>query len=62
MLLHYWQCQERVHYPHARENVEFFRKKIRDSVIEQESAQAEAALPDTAAFEAANPPFGGGIG
>ena len=24
-LLRYWQCQERAHYPHARENVEYFR-------------------------------------
>jgi len=24
-LLHYWQCQERAHYPYARENVEYFR-------------------------------------
>ncbi len=24
-LLHYWQCQERAHYPNARENVEYFR-------------------------------------
>ena len=25
-LLHYWQCQERAHYPYARENVEYFRE------------------------------------
>lgn len=25
-LLHYWQCQERAHYPYARENVEYFRQ------------------------------------
>ncbi|MCQ2385329.1 MAG: hypothetical protein MJ078_01440 [Clostridia bacterium] len=24
-LLHYWQCQERAHYPFARENVEYFK-------------------------------------
>ena len=24
-LLHYWQCQERAHYPNAKENVEYFR-------------------------------------
>ena len=24
-LLRYWQCQERAHYPHARENVEYFK-------------------------------------
>ena len=23
-LLRYWQCQERAHYPYARENVEYF--------------------------------------
>ena len=27
-LLRYWQCQERAHYPHARENVEYFRKEV----------------------------------
>lgn len=27
-LLHYWQCQERAHYPFARENVEYFRARI----------------------------------
>ena len=25
-LLRYWQCQERAHYPYARENVEYFRE------------------------------------
>ena len=25
-LLRYWQCQERAHYPHARENVEYFEE------------------------------------
>ncbi len=25
-LLRYWQCQERAHYPHARENVEYFMR------------------------------------
>ena len=25
-LLRYWQCQERAHYPHARENVEYFSR------------------------------------
>jgi len=25
-LLRYWQCQERAHYPYARENVEYFTK------------------------------------
>ena len=27
-LLRYWQCQERAHYPHARENVEYFKDEI----------------------------------
>lgn len=27
-LLHYWQCQERVHYPYARENAEYFRDLV----------------------------------
>ena len=27
-LLRYWQCQERAHYPHARENVEYFMLAI----------------------------------
>ena len=28
-LLRYWQCQERAHYPHARENVEYFTELLR---------------------------------
>ena len=27
-LLRYWQCQERAHYPYARENVEYFRAAV----------------------------------
>ena len=27
-LLRYWQCQERAHYPHARENVEYFEEML----------------------------------
>lgn len=27
-LLRYWQCQERAHYPHARENVEYFTQAV----------------------------------
>ena len=27
-LLRYWQCQERAHYPHARENVEYFKSEV----------------------------------
>ena len=30
-LLRYWQCQERAHYPHARENVEYFQAEIERS-------------------------------
>ena len=30
-LLRYWQCQERAHYPHARENVEYFKLAIEES-------------------------------
>lgn len=29
-LLRYWQCQERAHYPHARENVEYFSELIKE--------------------------------
>ncbi|MBQ1244151.1 MAG: hypothetical protein IIX94_00215 [Clostridia bacterium] len=29
-LLRYWQNQERAHYPHARENVEYFRSLIKE--------------------------------
>ena len=29
-LLRYWQCQERAHYPHARENVEYFTMAVED--------------------------------
>ena len=27
-LLRYWQCQERAHYPNARENVEYFSERV----------------------------------
>ena len=30
-LLHYWLCQERARYPYAKENVEYFRARIRES-------------------------------
>ena len=29
-LLRYWQCQERAHYPHARENVEYFTLALKE--------------------------------
>lgn len=31
-LLRYWQAQEREHYPHARENVEYFRELVESEV------------------------------
>ena len=30
-LLRYWQCQERAHYPHARENVEYFSEIAKEA-------------------------------
>ena len=36
-LLHYWLCQERARYPHAKENVEYFRTRI-----EEEQRKGEA--------------------
>ncbi len=32
-LLRYWQCQERAHYPHARENVEYFTMALENEEI-----------------------------
>ena len=32
-LLRYWQCQERAHYPHARENVEYFMSEAEKATI-----------------------------
>ena len=37
-MLRYWQCQERAHYPHARENVEYFREQLERA--EQVASQA----------------------
>jgi hypothetical protein len=28
-LLRYWQCQERAHYPYARDNVEYFSEMLK---------------------------------
>ena len=36
-LLRYWQSQERVHYPFARENVEYFRLQTKQPAAETES-------------------------
>lgn len=41
-LLRYWQSQERVHYPYARENVEYFRSLTRG----EEGAAVPAAKED----------------
>ncbi len=38
-LLRYWQCQERAHYPYARENVEYFQSAVKEELeapIQQE--------------------------
>lgn len=45
-LLHYWQCQERAHYPYARENVEYFR-----ALAEKGDAYAEEKGMDRELFE-----------
>ena len=37
-LLRYWQCQERAHYPHARENVEYFSEIVKKGALEYELA------------------------
>ena len=50
-LLHYWQCQERVHYPYAKENAEFFRELA-------ERKEAEVSKEGGGAFEVPNFPIG----
>ena len=40
-LLRYWQCQERAHYPHARENVEYFRAAIDELQKEKRKKEKE---------------------
>ena len=40
-LLRYWQCQERAHYPHARENVEYFRMAIDEAKKEKRKIEKE---------------------
>ncbi len=45
-LLRYWQNQERAHYPHARENVEYFTERIRKGGAKDGTEeQAEAKTP-----------------
>ena len=36
-LLRYWQCQERAHYPHARENVEYFKLAVENEQKKEEN-------------------------
>ena len=36
-LLRYWQCQERAHYPYARENVEYFKQAAEGGLSNGES-------------------------
>lgn len=45
-LLHYWQCQERAHYPYARENVEYFRALAeKGGSHDQNEAREDRGLP-----------------
>ncbi len=47
-LLHYWQCQERAHYPYARENVEYFRAIAEKGEIHgKDQGSVEEGLPRT---------------
>jgi hypothetical protein len=43
-LLRYWQNQERAHYPHARENVEYFRSIIENSEMNQTQFEEKEIL------------------
>ena len=42
-LLHYWQTQEKAHYPHARENVEYFSDIVK-TIKEKEGQKNEPEL------------------
>lgn len=44
-LLHYWQCQERAHYPFARENVEYFQRLV-DKEKEEKNDGIQSDLPE----------------
>ena len=37
-LLRYWQCQERAHYPYARENVEYFKAALGETEKDHNSS------------------------
>ena len=43
-LLRYWQCQERAHYPHARENVEYFIKETEKGELTDEKTGITSVL------------------
>lgn len=47
-LLRYWQCQERAHYPYARENVEYFTELVRKggAISEPNNGKAEGAAEE----------------
>ena len=38
-LLRYWQCQERAHYPYARENVEYFGETLGNTPSEKDGKE-----------------------
>ena len=50
-LLHYWQCQERAHYPFARENVEYFQRLV-DKEKEEKTDGIQSTLPEEDRAEA----------
>ena len=52
-LLLYWLKQEKQHYPHAHENVEYFRAMIRAQAQAQAQAQAEPPAPENEMQEGA---------
>lgn len=54
-LLHYWLAQERAHYPHARENVEYLETMVQQM---QEQAAMAAQIQRNAAMQM---PQGGGM-
>ena len=50
-LLRYWQCQERAHYPHARENVEYFTELLKKGDEFYGEEQERGAYPQERAAE-----------
>ncbi len=45
-LLRYWQCQERAHYPNARDNVEYFRDIVSQGTTEIPTRGAALQITD----------------